>query len=390
MRARTFLFLGVAGTAFGCGITFSPGDYGGGATVETTPDAAPNDAGPIVDAVAPIDVVVPADTGPPPAGHVLLFAGTKTGGTETNDVWQFPVAASGDLGPVEYLQPAPLSKRPQAVAISGGKILSAVQGSSSRIVQIADFANGITSPWTTAVVENAALDGYGSFFAHGSLVVVGGSTTENGTDGDGNPTSTTTNHPDLYVSMLSGTSYPAPNNVKSSVALPDALVDVLAFTTGELAFVWGNPDRATLYGGKVDEKNGFAAVSKTAITNPQDGKPHTPTSAIACAGAGRVFFGGGDKDTLVLTASLDEAGTIGAWKTGTALPTTLTHAGCVVLAGAVYLFGGTAPLPGETNKTDATAKVLRARFAADGTMQAWETLPQVLPGARSNVFALTY
>lgn len=386
---RRLFFLGVAGAVFGCGITFSPGDYGGGATAGTGGDAATNDAPSLADIVVPVDVTAPPDTGPAGrAGHILVFAGSKAGGAATNDVWQFPVAENGDLGAVEYLQPTPLAKVPQAVGLGGGKILSVVQAATSRVVQIADFANGITSPWTTATVDNAALDGYGSFFAHTSLVVAGGSTTETGTDNEGNPTSTTTNHPELYVSSLSGNTYPAPNNVKSATTLPSALVGILAFTYGDFVFLRGDPDRSRLVGGKVDEKLGVSSFTlESTITNPQDGKPHTPTSAMACAGEGHVFIAGGDKQTLVLTASIDDAGTIGAWKSGSALPNALTLAGCAVFKGALYLFGGSAPTE---DKPDATAKILRARFAADGTMEAWETLPQVLPGARSNVFALTY
>jgi hypothetical protein len=377
---RRLIVFFVLSAAIGCGLTFSPGDYGAPSeSVDGGPTTAP-ETGPLVDAPSGPTT----DTGPaPPSLQLLLFAGTKdTGGT--NDVWLATVNEAGDLGPLGYLQSTPLPQPFQAFGRANGKLLTVVQGNKVRVVQSADFDGGITSGWATATVANAPTSGYGSFFAHASLVAVGGQTSEEVDDGAGGTTTVTTNHPELYVSMPAADGgYPAPNNVTSMTKLPAGVFNVTTVIYEDFVYLWGNGDKAAqgkTYVGKVDETAGLSSVTET---TPIVAQGSTPTSAMACAGEGRLFVINGDAS---MSADITPStGALGAWKTGAVLPSARTAAGCAVIKGWLYLFGGRL-----TSAKELTSEILRSKIGPDGTLAKWETTAQTLPGARANVFALTY
>lgn len=384
--------------ATGCSLTFAPGDFSGpsddaaapSSDASTTPETSlPFDGG--------VEASTPNETGgpPPPSRHVLLFAGTKDG-ADTNDVWTAPVTSDGALGAFEYLQPTPLTKPLQAAALSGGKLLTVVQGSSSRVAQTVDFDDGLRSAWTTAVIPNPPRAAYGSFFAKTSLVVAGGQTSEEVDDGSGtgSTVTVTTNRVELLVNEASGAQYPAPNNAVSATKLPVGVHGPTIVLYKDFVYLWGPGDASTqaskVYFGSADAALGLTSVTATAPIVAQDAKPHTPTAPIACAGADRLFVIGGEGTmTTTVSADIDATGALGTWKTGPDLPFGRSRGACAVLEGYVYVFGGklasNAPQP---NKP--TDEILRSRIEADGTMTEWETTTQRLPGPRSNVFALTY
>lgn len=383
MRMRPLSFLALA-AATGCGITFAPGDFSGpGEVPSPSSDAAGNDSGPTADGGT--DTSTPGnETGPAPASlHVVVFA-------EPNDVWLAPVSDRGDLGAFGYLQPTPLPKPLQAAALSGGRLLTVVQGTSSRVVQTMDVDGGT---WTTGVVPSSPTSDYGSFFAKSSLVVVGGQTSAQVDDGMGGTTTVTTNHVDLLVSKSTGTQYPGPNNVGSATKLPAGLFRVTSVLYKDFVYVWGQGDAPAqankVYVGKADETLGLASITETAAIVTQDGKAHTPTAPIACAGEGRLFVIAGSNSSVTVSADIAEStGALGAWKTGPSLPVGRSAAGCAVFKGWVYVFGGLRnPASGPTGPTD---EILRSKVSADGTLSEWEVTAQKLPGARANVFALTY
>jgi hypothetical protein len=378
---RLFVFLALS-VAIGCGLTFSPGDYS--APAESVDGAAiVPETGPASDAPQ-----TPDETGPPaPSLHLLLFAGAKdTGGA--NDVWVATVNDAGDLGPFGYLQSTPLLQPFQAFGLADGKLLSVVQGNKVRVVQSADFDGGITSTWATTTVANAPTSGYGSFFAKASVVVVGGQTSEEVDDGTGTggTVTVTTNHPELYVSKPAADGgYPAPNNVTSPTKLPVGLFNVTTVIYKDFVYLWGSGDKTTqgkTFVGKVDEAAGLSSVTET---TPIVAQGATPTSAMACAGEGRLFVVNGD---AAMSADITEAsGALGAWKTGAVLPSARTAAGCAVIKGWLYLFGGRLISDSGSKLTN---EILRSKIGPDGTLAKWETTAQTLLGARANVFVLTY
>jgi hypothetical protein len=376
---RLIVFVALS-AAIGCGITFSPGDYRAPAeTADGGPTTTP-DTGPAVDAAPEATT----DTGPPaPSLQLLLFAGAKDTGA-ANDVWVATVNDAGDLGPFGYLQSTPLLQPFQALGLANGKLLSVVQGNKARVVQSADFDAGITSGWATTTVANAPTSNYGSFFANASLVVVGGQTSEEVDDGAGGTTTVTTNRPELFVSKPAADGgYPPPNDVTSTTKMPAGVFSVTTVLYKDFVYLWGNGDKAAqgkTYVGKVDETAGLGAVSET---TPIVAEGNTPTSAIACAGEGRLFVVNGDAS---MTADITEAtGALGAWKAGAVLPSARTAAGCAVIKGWLYLFGGRL-----TAGNKLTSEILRSAIGPDGTLSKWETTAQTLLGARANVFALTY
>lgn len=384
-QPRILLFLPIS-LVVACGITFSPGDYS--APGETSPvvgnDASTNapETSAVVD--GGLEASVTKETGaPPPSLHVLLFAGTKDKEVDANDVWSAPVDDTGTVGAFEYLQPTPLSKPLQAVAMVNGRLLTVLQGSSSRVVQSADFAGGFTSAWTTAVVPNPPTTSYGSFFAKTSLIVVGGQTSDQVDDGAGGTTTVTTNHPELYVNQATGAQYPTPNNETSTTKLPAGVFSPTIAIYKDFAFVWGQGDKkdqaTAIYAGKLDDTAGLTSVTTTTALPANE----PPLSPIACAGEGRLFVAGGTNSAKSYSADINEAtGALGTWKNGPDLPGNRSAAGCAVIRGYLYLFGGR--IPAITNQ------ILRSKIASDGSMGTWETTAQTLIGNRANVFALTY
>jgi hypothetical protein len=97
-------------------------------------------------------------------------------------------------------------------------------------------------------------------------------------------------------------------------------------------------------------------------------------------GSGYVYIlgginGGGEVVSTVSAAALNNDGSIKTWSGTLALPQPLYAAGAVIFRGAIYVAGGstTGGVPVKT--------VYRAAITETGTLEAWESLPE-LPSAR--------
>ena len=100
----------------------------------------------------------------------------------------------------------------------------------------------------------------------------------------------------------------------------------------------------------------------------------------------RVYLLGGFNNTsyvsTVLTAPINEDGTLGTWSTGTALPGPITTAATIVVKNRVYMFGGSSSNGVHVNT------VYTAVINSDGTLGAWgngTALPTVLSLSSSAV-----
>ena len=377
MRRALFALFAVA--AVGCGLAFSPGDYGG------TSNAA--DAAPTVDSNVD-DVTTPADAALP-TSHVLVLTGTDDGGAPTSDIWTATIAANGDIGPFVYNAPNLISGPVQAATILGSVLLLSTNVAAARVVEGPAWDGGIVPadyPRASVTTPNPA--GYGQFFAGTSLVAVGGASSTT----DLNGTVTTTYDPSLEIALAGGSAYSP--TIASPTVLEAGVTDVVVATYNALVFINGAGDdpnqAAQIYVGRLDPSAGAIDVTAaTPMTNPpQTETLHTPTRPMFCAGSGYLFVAGGVGSNVVLYAAIDEAAaTLGPWKAGPALPAPLERAGCFAVNGKVYLVGGWA---GDDAGAAATSQILRATIAADGTMTEWEVSAQSLPAPRLNVLALPY
>ncbi|MBX3232766.1 MAG: hypothetical protein KIT84_43595 [Labilithrix sp.] len=382
----------IAAAAVGCALTYAPGDYGGAAPPAAPDASAPADATPSVDADGDV-VTPPIEAGPArPALHLLVVAGERDGAdTATSDVWSAPIDERGELGELTVLPPGPVRGPRSAIAIADGHLLVATKTNADRVVERAPFDGGSSFSWQTSVVANPSPTAFGQLFAGSAFVAAGGYTTSTEYDPEGFPYTVTTQSTGVHLSRPDAGVYPKALEA-SSTKLPTGLHDITFVTYGGLVFFWGDGDAATqrsrIFAARVDPATGLGAIVPLPdpITNPQAGKAHTPATPIACAGEGHLFILGGDKSDVTVTATIDELNaTLGPWKAGPPLPTTLKGAGCAVWNGRVHVLGG---LAGASNvRSD---RIYSATVAADGTMGAWVASPRTLPGPRSNVFALTY
>lgn len=387
LPSRVLTFLGLS-AAVGCGLTFSPGDYSGpdeARDASSSNDVATSDANALGDGKSPAETST-SETGPAgPALRVLVFS-------EAGDVWTVPAAINGDLGAFQYLQSTPLAHALTMVGFAGGKVLTVHPGTSNRVVQMADFNAGLTSGWKTTTVANPGTTSFGTFLAKSSVIGVGGQTTAEVDDGTGMGTTTTvtTNHAELFVSkVVDGGAYSAPGTSTTKLLAPSVNANAVVYK--DFVYLYADGLAASkVYVGKIDESLGLSTVAETEPL-AQGGTPYAPSQAIACAGEGRLFLAGGTNQKHTLTASIDEAtGKLGAWKSGPELPASLTGAGCAVVKGSLYLYGGRVGDSAGGQTAPASDQILRSRFQVDGTMAEWEKTAQKLPGARAKVLALTY
>jgi hypothetical protein len=381
MRVRVLLPL----VAAGCGVAFSPGDYGGSSPPAP---AMATDGGVIVvdGGVKPVDGGLPVEAGPAgPERHLIVFASQSENVAgdyvPTADVWSAPLDDNGEIGTFGYMQAAPLKVGTYGATIAAGQLRVIAQGMTTRLIENADFgATGVTSAWREATVDTKSNGSFGVFFAHGSYVAIGGD--EQVDDGTGQGTTVTAYDNTILVATTTGTAYAAPT--LSATKLPVALTAVQAVTVSDFVYFWGDngsgdDQRKVVYVGTVDDSLGIASIAATTAM------PAVPAAPMACGGEGHLFIVGGVKVSATSSASIDAGtGKLGPWKAGPALPDGLYGGGCAVWNSAVHILGGIG------SDGHRTGKILRSKFAADGTMAAWETLPQSLLFARSNVFAATY
>jgi hypothetical protein len=203
--------------------------------------------------------------------------------------------------------------------------------------------------------------------------------------------------------IQNGTFSPSLINWTQAAALPQPLQGLGALfvaveagaAPGNYAFAVGGADTLGVASTSVYR----ATVEQTGATGGWSAMTALPQArAYAATAAGTVFTAAldtttaavlyviGGKDATgttvgtVLHATVDLAGNVGAWQSGPSLPE-VRHAGAAaVFRGYLYYAGGANA--GDSARTD----VYRARIREDGSLEAWESAPQ-MPSARSH-FAL--
>lgn len=379
------VFLAVTLAAFGCAVTFGPGDYtGGGADASatdgtTSPDAAPD---------APL---VPPDGAPAePERRLLVLAGEKDGSdTSANDVWGAPIDAKGDVGTFEYLQPGLFRGALVTANVAAGRLFVASRANGRSVEHAAIDAGLLVSPWQGEKIAAPELPGYGQIFSGSSLLALGGA----GDVPDGNGGTMFVRDDTIRVTPFDGGAFGPMND--SATKLPVPIRDMTMVAYKDFIYIVGGDGAAgdqesKVYVARRDPTVGVGAFTETTrVVNPQNDQPHAPASPIVCAGEGHLFIAGGTTPSgptdVVLATTIDENdGSIGQWRALTKLPGPLRGAGCAFWNGTIHLIGGI----GATSRSD---RIIRARIAADGTLGEWElSSGQKLPAPRSSVIAVTF
>jgi hypothetical protein len=97
---------------------------------------------------------------------------------------------------------------------------------------------------------------------------------------------------------------------------------------------------------------------------------------------GSPMDGGGEDRKDILRAPLDDDGNLGAWEPAGEFPQPLSVSAAQLFDDAVYFFGG---YNGANSNHKYSAEILRGIFAADGTIDGFDTLPAKLRVARAHV-----
>jgi len=369
----------------GCAVAFGPGDYAAGGA-----DAAALDGADAPDARTDDSSALPDGAPVAPTRRLLVLAGEKDGNdTATNDVWMAPLAANGDVGTFEYLQPGLFRGSLVTASVVDGRLFVVSRANGRSVQHAAIDAGVLVPPWLGQRVGAPPFGGYGQIFSGSNLLALGGAGTVPLDDGG----SMFVRDDRIHVSGFDGGVF-GPLAV-SDTTLPVPIRDMGMAAYKDFIYVVGGDgsagdQRSKVYVGRADPVAGVGAFTETSpVINPQTNQPHTPASPIVCADAGRLFIAGGTTSggptDVVLAATIDEAnGSISAWKALTKLPGPLRGAACAVWNDALHIIGGT----GATSRSD---RIIRARFAADGTLGEWElSSGEKLPAPRSSVIAVTF
>ncbi|MBX3263451.1 MAG: hypothetical protein KIS78_01610 [Labilithrix sp.] len=385
MRARRgskakLLALALApGVALGCAVTFGPGDYTGGALDGGVTDAPPRSDVALDDARALPD-------GAPAGLRLLVIAGEKDGPeTATNDVWLASIDANGDVGPFETLQPALFRGAPVTANVAGGRLFVATRALERSVEHAAIDAGVLLSAWRGQAVDRPPFGGYGQAFSGSSLLAFGGGGEV--TDDGGSPQLVWDDA--IHVARFEDGGFGALE--PSTTRLPFGIKDMTMVSYKSFVYLFGGDaasgdQRSKVYVARLDATAGVGAFEETTrVVNPATSQPYTPSSPVLCVGDGRFVIAGGTGSDIVLSSAIDETdGALGPWRAVTKLPGALRAAGCVMWNDTVHLVGGY----GATSRTD---RIIRARFAADGTLGEWElSSGEKLPEPRSGIIALTF
>ncbi|MDB5213445.1 MAG: hypothetical protein JWO86_1372 [Myxococcaceae bacterium] len=398
----------IAAGSVQCGLLGAPGDYAtGGATDVPSSDAS-------VDTLVTTDGMVAQDTAvvlpdgnvvPASIGTITLMAGERqpTSPEDTPawaaDAWSGIIAADGHIATWRIDLSAPIVGSFDSAGLVGGawvmiNIGFGLSGGSGTAVQATSWSPGVAGDWKAARANGApgGLDEYARVFAGNHLFYVGGVRTVADPDG-GPPTSFFTR--EMHVATvdpakpeLGGATDPG-QQLKDPRSRPGVLM-----VGGNLYVVGG---RAPVAGGmtssvelaKVDLGSGAlqAFANQPALMNGgADHKVYLPGLAAVDGHlfvAGGRINGAGAPTDVVLSATIDADGTLGAWQAVTKLPKPLHDFAFVGFKGRLYVAGGV----GAMARSD---EVFSATVAADGTLGAWDTSNAKLPGARSDFVALAY
>lgn len=386
MRRTTKLplfFVAATLAGIGCAVTFGPGDYTGGGL-----DAAVADVPLAPDAITDADAL--QDGAPVTSGRrLVVLAGEKDGSeTSTNDVWGALIDANGDVGAFEYLQPGLFRGSLVTANVADGRLFVVSRANGRSVEHIVVDRGLLVPPWQGQRVDFPPFNAYGQIFSGSSLLALGGAGTVSDDDGG----SMYVRDDRIHVTRFDGGAF-GPLAV-SDTKLPVGMRDMAAAAYKDFIYVVGgdgadDAQESKVYVGRVDSVAGVGELTETSrVINPQNNQPHTPFSPIVCAGAGRIFMAGGTSSggltDIVLSATIDETnGALSAWKAVTKLPGPLRGAGCAIWNDTLHLIGGV----GVSSRSD---RIIRARFAADGTLGEWELSSGAkLPAARSSVIAVT-
>ena len=143
----------------------------------------------------------------------------------------------------------------------------------------------------------------------------------------------------------------------------------------------GGKNVDTVYYTQLDNATGALKNAPWAKTTPLPAKRGFSAASLAnrfnsfASGYGTVYVLGGLDDQgnatdTVYYASLNADGTIGTWATTTKLPQALFAEGAVIFHGRIYVAGG-------NDSTGPVKSVYSAKINSDGTLGAWQTLPDM-------------
>lgn len=166
-----------------------------------------------------------------------------------------------------------------------------------------------------------------------------------------------------------------------------ATIDDVAGLTNQYVYVTGGKSTETQNQVLVGQ---IGATASVAAWLPVTALPVATSSHVSVAatpfnskvsGAGFLYVlggidAGGNVLSTVSAAPLNQDGTIGAWRTETALPQPLHSMGVTMFRGSIYVAGGA------TTGNTTVNKVYRAQVGTDGHLSAWEELT-ALPAARA-------
>lgn len=201
----------------------------------------------------------------------------------------------------------------------------------------------------------------------------------------------------LYFDITDGATFsPSQISWKKATSLPMAVsshqavhatIDDLAGSINQFVYVTGGKlieAQNQVLVGKIGTDASIASwVATTAL--PAALSSHGSVAATPfnskVSGAGFLYVLGGinasgEVVNTVSATALNQDGSVGAWRSETALPEPLHSMGVSMFRGSIYVAGGA------TTGNTAVAKVFRAQIDADGHLGAWEELT-AMPAARA-------
>ena len=226
-------------------------------------------------------------------------------------------------------------------------------GDSTNTIYTAPIAgDGTIGAWTTSGTLPVVISGTSCVVTKNRVYLFGGYTTTTVSSVYTAPI----NADGTLGSWTSGPSLPAARRYTSAV-----------YTKNRVYVIGGAPDTnpsAAVYTATVDS-DGVIGSWTTGTSLP---------SALSSAGLLTTknwvhIIGGNDGDSggaVVYRAPINSDGTLGAWVTGTSLPTGLSSSSLVATRSRVYVLGG-------YTRTPTVATVFTAPINADGTLGAWVT-----------------
>jgi hypothetical protein len=384
--------------AAACGLLASPGDY----TSPDEPDSSTQTGGdaqqPLSDSPPPSDNYVP----PGSAGILLVVAGQRDPLSAaddpawTNDVWSGVLDADGHVIRWDALPAAPLPGPFDAIGTGNGQLLTlsyalGIGGGRGDALSAVAWSPGPNGGWkANGVGMPGGLDERARAIFGSHVVTVGG---VRYIPIDGGTQTVITK--EVHVADIDTTKNELGTFNDPGVTLVNARSRVgVAIVDDHIVVAGGRAPTPTGFTGtvetaKVDETAGTVGAFTAQPNLTSGGTDHRVWSPGVAGGGGFVFVAGGrltfagNPTDVVVSASIGSDGTITNVKNGPSLPMPLRDLGLVVHRSKLYVIGGQTA----ANRVDT---VYSATIAADGSVGAWETNNQKLPGARSDLVVVAY